>query len=329
MVISRTPLRISFVGGGTDLPAFIDTHGGGAVLSTAIDKYVHVIVAPRFESDFRIGYSRTEIRRRVTDIQHDLVREALVRTGLSRSLDVLTLADVPGGGTGMGSSSAVTVGLLNALYAYRGAHRTRETLAHEAAEIEIEVLGKPIGLQDQYACAVGRCNLIEFRPGGIVHVEPVVAPPETFSRLHQSLLLFYLDHARASDAVLARQGDGIRNGSNVEALLRMRELAYEARDALADGSVERIGDLLHENWLLKRSVAGGVSTERIDDVYARARDAGVRGGKVLGAGGGGFLLLQAPPETHAAVRDALGDLREVPFRFASDGTRILFVEEQW
>jgi len=329
VVVSRTPLRMSFVGGGTDLPQFVEAHGGGAVLSAAIDKYVHVIVSPRFEPDFRIGYSRTEIRSRVCDIEHDLVREALVRTGLSRSLDVLTLADVPGGGTGMGSSSAVTIGLLNAFYAYRGVHRTRESLAREAAEIEIDVLGKPIGFQDQYACAMGRFNLIEFLPGRVVHVEPVIASEETFARLHHSLLLFHLGSARAPDAVLADQNDRIGNGTNVDALLRMRELAYRGRDVLAEGDVDTFGDLLHENWLLKRGVGAGITNERIDGLYERALLAGARGGKVLGAGGGGFLLLLAPEPTHDAVRRELSELREVPFRFSSAGTQILLVEEQW
>lgn len=327
MVISRTPLRMSFVGGGTDLPAFVERHGGGAVVSTAIDKYVHVIVSPRFEGDFRIGYSRTEIRERVDEIQHDLVREALRRTGLTRGLDVLTRADVPGNGTGLGSSSAVTVGLLNAFYAYRGVHRAPEELAREACEIEIDVLGKPIGYQDQYAAAVGRFNLIEFLPGG-VKVEPIVAQPDTFRTLHRSLLLFYVGGTRSADAILARQSDGVRNGDNTAALLGMRELAYRMRDLLGNGDVDGVGELLHENWLLKRTVCDDVTNPVIDDLYGRARDAGALGGKLLGAGGGGFLLVQAPEAAHGKVRSALAELREVPFRFASSGTRMLLVE-QW
>jgi D-glycero-alpha-D-manno-heptose-7-phosphate kinase len=329
MVISRTPLRMSLVGGGTDLPDFFERHGGGAVVSTAIDKYVHVIVSPRFEGDFRIGYSRTEIRERVDEIQHDLVREALRRTGLARGLDVLTLADVPGGGTGMGSSSAVTVGLLNAFHAYRGAHRSAEQLAAEACELEIDVLGKPIGLQDQYACAVGRFNLIEFLPGGVVKVEPIVAEPETFAALHRSLLLFYLGGARSADELLARQGNGVRNGDNTHALIGMRELAYRTRDLLADGDVDGVGRLLHDNWMLKRTVADGVTNDYIDQAYERALAGGALGGKLLGAGGGGFLLVHAPEHAQRNVRTALKDLREVPFRFSASGTQIRLVEQQW
>jgi D-glycero-alpha-D-manno-heptose-7-phosphate kinase len=319
---------MSFVGGGTDLPDFFDQHGGGAVVSTAIDKFVHVIVSPRFEGDFRIGYSRTEIRQRINDVQHDLVREALRRTGMSRGLDVLTLADVPGGGTGMGSSSAVTVGLLNALHAARGVHRSPEQLAREAAEIEIDVLRKPIGLQDQYACAVGRFNLLEFLPGGIVHVQPIVAAPDTFARLHRSLLLFYLGGTRSADDVLARQAAAVREGVNVDALLEMREFAYRMRDLLSEGDVDGVGRLLHENWLLKRTLAEGITNPEIDDAYEHGRAAGALGGKVLGAGGGGFLLVHAPEEAQPELRAALSGLREVPFRFCSSGGQILLAE-QW
>src|SRR5579884_2783966 len=251
MVISRTPLRMSFAGGGTDMPEFFERHGGGAVVSAAIDKYVRVIVSPRFEGDLRIGYSRTEICERVHDIEHDLVREALLKTGLTHGLDVLTLADVPGGGTGMGSSSAVTIGLLNAFHAYRGVHRSGHQLAREACEIEVDILGKPIGYQDQYASAVGRFNLIEFEPGGIVRVQPIIAAPETFAQLHRSLLLFYLGGTRSADSVLANQNAAIRNGTNIEALKGMRALAYQLRDLLGEGDVDGVGRLLHEGWELK------------------------------------------------------------------------------
>jgi D-glycero-alpha-D-manno-heptose-7-phosphate kinase len=327
MVISRTPLRMSFAGGGTDLPAFFESHGPGAVVSTTIDKYVHVLVAPRFESDLRIGYSRTEICDRVEDIEHDLVREALRRTGLTGGLDVLTLADVPGGGTGMGSSSAVTVGLLHAFHAYRGVHRSPEQLAREACEIEIDILGKPIGYQDQFASAVGRMNLIEFERGS-VHIEPIVATAETFARLHRSLMLFYSGGPRSADTVLAKQNVGIQNGTNVDALRAMRDLAYRTRDLLGEGDVDGVGALLHDGWELKRTVADGISTNGIDEAYLRARDAGALGGKLLGAGGGGFLLVYAPQRAQASVRAALASYREVPFRFSSAGSQIRMVD-QW
>jgi D-glycero-alpha-D-manno-heptose-7-phosphate kinase len=302
-------------------------HGPGAVVSAAIDKYVHVIVAPRFEGDLRIGYSRTEICDSVDDVEHDLVREALRRTGLTSGLDVLTLADVPGGGTGMGSSSAVTVGLLNAFHAYRGVHRSAEQLAREACEIEVDILGKPIGYQDQFASAIGRMNLIEFERGG-VHVEPIVAAPGAFAQLHRSLMLFYLGGTRSTDTVLARQNAGIRNGTNVDALIAMRDLAYRTRDLLSEGDVDGVGLVLHEGWELKRTVADGISSNGIDEAYARARDAGALGGKLLGAGGCGFLLVYARDRAQASVRAALAQYREVPFRFSSAGSQIRMVD-QW
>ena len=318
---------MSFAGGGSDLPAFFEKYGPGAVVSATIDKYVHVLVAPRFEGDLRIGYTRTEICARVDDIEHDLVREALRRTGLTGGLDVLTLADVPGGGTGIGSSSAVTVGLLNAFHAYRGVHRSPEQLAREACEIEVDILGKPIGYQDQFAAAIGRMNLIEFDRGS-VHVQPIVAASETFARLHHSLMLFYLGGTRSADSVLAEQNARLRNGTNVDALMAIRDLAYRARDLLGEGDVDGVGALLHEGWELKRTVAGGVSNNGIDGAYTSARKAGALGGKLLGAGGSGFLLVYAAERAQAGVRAALAAYREVPFRFSSVGSQIRLVD-QW
>jgi D-glycero-alpha-D-manno-heptose-7-phosphate kinase len=327
MIVARTPLRMSFVGGGTDLPAFAENHGGGAVVSTAIDKYVRITVSKRFEGDVRVGYTQTEICDAADGVRHDLVREAMRRTGVSRGVDVLTLADVPGGGTGMGSSSAVTVGLLHALYAHRGVHRSADALAREASEIEIGVLGKPIGPQDQYASAYGGFNLIEFLPGGRVRVEPVVAAPDTFAQLHRRLLLFYTGRTRSADPVLARQSVGASNGTNVDKLSAMRDLAYRMRDVLSEGDVDAVGDLLDENWQLKRGVADGVTDNEIDALVERAREAGATGCKILGAGGGGFLLAFAPESAHASVRGALSHLREVPFRFASGGSQIVLFEQ--
>jgi D-glycero-alpha-D-manno-heptose-7-phosphate kinase len=326
MVISRTPLRISFVGGGTDLPSFCDAHGG-AVVSTTIDKRVHVIIAPRFENDIRVSYSRTETVETSKDVQHELVRETLRSSGLPRGLEILTLADVPSHGTGLGSSSAVTVGLLNALFAYQGVYKSPIELAEEASRIEIDVLGKPIGRQDQYATAIGGLNLIEFLPnGGGVRVEPLVCPPRTIERLHRSLLFYYTGTHRGSDEILHEQVRGIESENSTEALLEIRDLAYELRTHLASGDHE-IGALLHRNWELKKTLATGVTSERIDSLYDRARAAGATGGKILGAGGGGFLLVVAPPERQPAIRQELASLREVPVHLAARGTQIMFREQ--
>jgi D-glycero-alpha-D-manno-heptose-7-phosphate kinase len=326
MIISRTPLRMSFAGGGTDLPAFAVQHGG-AVVSASIDKWIRVVVNQRFEGDIRVGYSEIEIVPDVSHVRHELVREAMRRAGIPRGVDILTLADVPSRGTGLGSSSAVTVGLLNALYAFQGIAKPAVTLAEEASEIEIDVLGKPIGRQDQYAAAVGGCNLIEFLRGGGVRVAPLVTPPGTIERLHSHLLMFFTGMPRGSDEILRAQGDAASVGTNLETMHAMRELAYEMRDCLCAGDVEAVGPLLQRGWELKSVASPGAAHPALDDVFARARGAGAVGGKLLGAGGGGFIILFAPPERHGDIRDALDGLREIPFRFASHGTEILLLEQ--
>ena len=327
MIVSKTPLRVSFAGGGTDLPDFYEHHGG-AVVSTAIDKWIRVIVARRFEGDIRVSYSRTETVNTADEVEHELVREALRVTGLPRGLDIVTLADVPSRGTGLGSSSAVLVGLLAALYAYQGIQRSARALAEEASEIEINVLGKPIGRQDQYAVAFGGFNLIEFLPANAgVRVRPIVAPENTLERLHQMLMLFYTGRQRAAADVLSDQRDAIRDGTTVDALVAMRELAYAMRDALGAGDIEAFGSILHRNWELKRTLAADVSDEQIDALHARAIDAGALAGKLLGAGRGGFLLFLAPQDRHAAIRTALAELRETPFRFAATGSHIQLFED--
>ena len=318
---------MSFAGGVTDLPAFYTEHGG-AVVSTAIDKWIRVVVNQRFEGDVRVGYSEIEIVRDVNHVRHELVREAMRRTGIPRGIDVLTLADVPSRGTGLGSSSAVTVGLLNALYALQGIAKPAVTLAEEACEIEIDVLRKPIGRQDQYAAAVGGCNLIEFLPDvGGVRVSPLITPPGTMERLHRHLLLFYTGFARGSDEILRAQGDAVSGGNRIETMLSMRQLAYELRDCLAAGDVESVGEVLRRGWELKSAAAPGTGNDEIEQIFSRAHRSGAVGGKLLGAGGGGFLLLFVPPASHASVRESLEDLREIPFRFASHGTEILLLEQ--
>jgi D-glycero-alpha-D-manno-heptose-7-phosphate kinase len=328
MIVTRTPLRMSFVGGGTDLPQFADEHGG-AVVSTAIDQWIRVVVGRRFEGDVRVGYSQIELVSDVNAVQHDLVRETMRRTGIVRGVDILTLADVPSRGTGLGSSSAVTVGLLQALYAFQGIAKSPYELAEEACEIEIEALGKPIGRQDQYAVAVGGMNLIEFLPrGGGVRVEPIVCTEKTLQQLHRSLMLFYTGSSRGSDTILSHQGQVAVQGNNITELTALRDLAYEMRDALSAGKVNRVGELLDRNWQLKRAAAPGTSTVEIDQLYQRACRAGAIGGKLLGAGGGGFFLVFAPPERQLAVRQALNDFREVSIRFAMQGSQVILLERE-
>jgi D-glycero-alpha-D-manno-heptose-7-phosphate kinase len=326
MIISRTPLRVSFVGGGTDLPTFYEQHGG-AVVSATIDKWINVIVAPRFERDVRVSYSRTEIVQNASSVEHELVREAMQLTGVPRGVDIVTLADVPSRGTGLGSSSAVTVGLLNALYAFQGIYKPPLELAEQAAHIEMDILGKPIGRQDQYAAAVGGVNFIEFRrDGGGVRVEPLVCPPDTLKKVQRSLLLFYTGQQRSAESVLREQQQAIEDGQATDRLHTMRDLAFELRERLCAGEADALGALLRANWELKRGLSAAVSNEDVDRWYEQALDAGATGGKLLGAGGGGFFLACAAPAAHDAVRRALADLREVPLRFSDRGTHIALFE---
>ena len=326
MVISKTPLRMSFAGGGSDLPAFSDRHGG-AVLSTAIDKWIRVGVAVRFEGDVRVSYSQTEIVGKAGDLQHELVREAMNRTGLVRGVEVITLADLPSQGTGLGSSSAVTVGLLAALYGYEGVQKSPEELAMEACRIEIDVLGKPIGKQDQYAAALGGMNLIEFKPDGSVISEPVVAPPEHFAALHRSLLLFYTGVPRQSgDEILERQGTAVEEGDD-KALLELRDLAYEMRGAFSSAARSRRSEIC--------CIEAGSSSKPRPQERRPTRSMTSTSGRVKRVRGAASCSGPAEadssssaraPEAHQAVRKALSEYREIPFRFADRGAHLLLVE---
>jgi len=324
MIISQTPYRVSFAGGGTDLPAFYRQEYG-AVLSIAVDKHMYVTVSPRFEPSTRVAYTRTEIADSVADIQHELAREALKLTGLGRHLEITTVGDVPAG-TGMGSSSSLTVGLLLALYAYKGQMVSAKNLAEQACRIEIELLGKPIGKQDQYAAAFGGMNYIRFNPDGSVDVEPVPATPETMQELQKRMLLLYTQQQRDANAILQRQSDGTKDRMPI--LRAMRDLAQEMRLALGGGGgLDEFGRLLHEGWQLKRSLGFGISVDLVDAWYEQARKLGAQGGKLLGAGGGGFLLLFAPPERHNMIRDALGHPRELTFGIDRRGGRVIFISD--
>lgn len=326
MVISRTPLRVSFVGGGTDLPAY-SRENGGAVVSTAIDKYIYAIVSERFEDSIRVSYSQTEIVDRVDDLRHELVREALKIAGLRRKVEVITVADVPSQGTGLGSSSAVTVGVLNALFAYQGILKSPEELASMASHIEIDMLGKPIGRQDQYACAYGGMQLLTFGPGDAVRRDPVVMPAFAVRELERNLLMFYTGQQRAAADVLTGVSSAVATKSDVhDAMARMRELALELFGSLTrGGDVSALGAALDENWRLKRRLHEGIANDAVDERYDAALDAGALGGKILGAGGGGFLLFYVEPERHAAVRSRMAGLRELPFRLDTVGSTIIHV----
>jgi len=323
VIITRTPLRISFAGGATDLPSFYRTHGGGAVTSAAIDRYVHVLVNPKFDRSIRVAYSRTENVDRLEQLQHGLVREAMRLTGLHEAIEVHTIADIPGEGTGLGSSSTLTVGLLNAFYAYQGILKEPAELAREACEIEIDRLGGAQGKQDDYIAAFGGVQFFEFRPDDSVRVAPIPLATADREALSDHLSLFYTGVTRKAEDLLRRQSE--RTQENRPALERLRELASDAREAIARREFARLGAILDEGWTLKRGLSSGVSTEGIDASYAAAKAAGAWGGKITGAGGGGFLFLVHPPERSREIARALAPMERLSVRITPEGSRILFV----
>ena len=322
MIISQAPYRVSLAGGGTDLPAF-SREEAGAVLSIAIARHMYVTVSPRFDETTRVAYTRTEIAGTIDEIDHDIAREALRLTELGRHLEITTIGDVPAG-TGLGSSSSLTVGLLQALYAYRGEIVSAQRLAEEACRIEIDVLGKPIGRQDQYAAAFGGVNYIRFHPDDTVDVDPVPITAATVRELESRVLLVYTEKRRSADDILGAQSAS--TADRMPALREMRDMADAMRHTLTGvPDFEELARLLHHGWMLKRSITAGISDSEIDEVYETARRHGAQGGKLLGAGGGGFVLLLAPADRHGEILDALGKPRTLPFGVDPRGSRIIFV----
>jgi D-glycero-alpha-D-manno-heptose-7-phosphate kinase len=324
MIISRTPLRVSFVGGGTDMPVFYRRHGG-AVISTSIDLYVYVAVNNKFDDRLRVSYSQIENVATVSEVAHPIVRAVLQKLGLTGGLEITSVADVPSHGTGLGSSSAFCVGLLNALLTNRERHVESHGLGAQACEIEIDVLGEPIGKQDQYASAVGGLNHIRFNPDDTVEVMPLAHMPVPASEIRKSLVMLYTGVGRSAAGILEKQRANLaRDDDCSHRLQSMLKLVEALKRELEKGNVGALGEVMHEAWQLKRGLAEGISSEAIDDWYDRARAAGALGGKVLGAGGGGFMLLCAPPERHAAIIRALPELRPVNFGFETLGSTIIF-----
>ena len=321
MIISQTPLRISFVGGGTDLKSFYHKEDG-MVLSTAIDKYVYVIVKERFDDKIYINYSIKEIVDDVSQIKHQLVREAMKKVGIDKGVEITTLADIPSEGSGLGSSSTVTVGLLNALYNYAGKQVTLEQIAREACEIEIDICRKPIGKQDQYIAAYGGLNRITFHPDESVSVDKLPLYNKDLILLGSRLLLFFTNKTRKADAILKKQKK--TTGNNRAVLRSMKDFVPKLERSLGRSKFTMLGKLLHENWILKKSLVGSISNPEIDEMYNKAMNAGALGGKICGAGGGGFLLMYVPKAKQDKVRGALSDYRELHFMLDSFGSRIIF-----
>jgi D-glycero-alpha-D-manno-heptose-7-phosphate kinase len=325
MIGTRTPFRISFAGGGSDLRSFYSRQPG-CVVSTSINKYMYILVHPYFDRKIQVKYSRVELVDHAAQIQHPIVRIALGRFGIE-GVDINSIADIPAG-TGLGSSCSFTVGLLNALYAYAGKFASKEVLAQDACEIEIENLGEPIGKQDIYAAAYGGLNMITFYPDETVQVEPVIMPRGQRDKLTASLRMFFLGSTRSASDILGQQQSNVEaDPKKFAALARMVELARQLREALVSGRVDDLGPILDENWQLKKTLSGRISNDRIDAYYEKAKRHGASGGKLLGAGGAGFLLLYCPPENHDRLRRALADLQELEFSFDSFGSQVIYYEE--
>jgi D-glycero-alpha-D-manno-heptose-7-phosphate kinase len=321
VIITQTPLRIGLVGGGTDLPAYYREHGG-RVLNAAIDKYIYVIVKQRFDDDIYVNYSRKEIVSSVQEIQHELVREAMYMTGVTGGVEVTTLADIPSAGSGLGSSSSVTVGLLHALFAYQGRQVSAEELADRACAIEIDRCRKPIGKQDQYAAAYGGISDIHFGPGDRVFVDEIRMPPTLRRRMQGELLLFFTGITRDANTILGEQTANI--GDRLTQLGQLRDLAGEAASGLRGGDIDALGVALNKSWQAKRMLASGVSSSQIDEAVEGALSAGATGAKVTGAGGGGFLLVVCPLEAQRAVRERLANMQELPIKLEPLGSRVIF-----
>jgi len=325
MIISKTPFRISFVGGGSDLPDFY-RRGYGAVVSSAIDRFVYLALHEFFEPRYLLKYAQTESCESIDAIRHPLIRECLRITDNRDFLEITSFADIPSLGSGLGSSSAFSVGLIHALLARQGRMPSHETCAARACEVEIDRLEEPIGKQDQYATAFGGMNYIRFNPDGSVHIDPIIFSLDARAELEKRLVLFYTGITRSASGILAEQRQNIVSDSrHFDTLCRMRDQADELRDSLARGNLGAIGTMMHEGWLLKKQMASGISSPHLDEIYERGRAAGVTGGKVLGAGGGGFFLFYTEPERREALIQALGDLRLISFRLERQGTRIIYV----
>lgn len=328
MVISKTPLRASFFGGGTDFRNYFENSrfGYGTVLSTTVDMYVYITINKKFDDKIRICYSETEVVDQVDDIKHNIIREAMKMAGIDHGVEIIYMADLPlaTAGVGMASSSAIGVGVLNALFAYQNIHQTPETLAHMACQLEIERLGNPIGIQDQYAVAYGGLRQYKFFSNGTVSAAPVICDPERLALLKRRLMLFFTGMTRNSSKIMQEQNNSIRQ--KMQILDKLVEETNHAYQILSEGPLDEWGYALNRAWEYKKQLANGISNPLIEDMYQAAMDAGALGGKILGAGGGGFLLLYVPEEFQKAVCQKLKQYRLMDWNLEAQGSSIIFAD---
>lgn len=325
MIVSRTPFRISLGGGGTDLPAYYSKHGGFFVAG-AVDKYMHIVLNDRFEPGIRLSYSRTEIVDAVEQIRHPSVREALKLVGVGDRIEIVSLADVPAA-TGLGSSGSFTVGLLNALYARQRVVKSPDEVAEAACDIAMNRLREPSGKQDEYAASLGGIRSYEIDREGRVTSKELKIPENTLSELEYGMMMFYTGITRSAGEILGKQQAKVSEGDD-DALRKMhaiKAIGMESKKALESSDLKRFGELLHEHWVLKRGITESMSTDSVDSWYASARENGALGGKLVGAGGGGFLMLFCQ-EGRERVRAALArrGLVEMRFRFDPQGSKVIY-----
>jgi len=326
MIVSRTPLRMSFVGGGSDLPSYYKQKGG-AVLSTSVDKYMYVTVNKKFDNNIRLSYSITENESNIQKIKHPIVRNTLKLLDIQGGVEITSISDIPSQGSGLGSSSSYTVALLHALYAYKGENASKEELGRLSSHIEIDLCGDRIGKQDQYAAAFGGLNLIEFNEDDSVVVSPVICKPKTIKKMEDSIIVFYTGRTRSASALLSEQSKNMKQADKRELMSNMVSLAYDMRDLLENDDIEPLGELLDKNWQLKRQMTVGISNSQIDDWYSKGILAGATGGKLLGAGDGGFIMFFAPQEKHVDITKAMKDLQRIPFSFDDGGSKVVFSDQ--
>jgi D-glycero-alpha-D-manno-heptose-7-phosphate kinase len=323
MIITRSPLRISLGGGGTDLPSYYREHGGFLVAG-AIDKFVYITLHERFMPEIMVRYSKTEVVSRAEDIQHPILREALRMIPVEDHLEITSLSDIPAG-TGLGSSGSFTTALLCALHAYCRNHVTQRDIAEQACHIEMDILGEPIGKQDQYIAAFGGITAFTFRPDDQVEVQPLRIPPATLHRLEDGLAMFFTGYTRNASEILKDQDvrSKQKDKDMIESMHFVKRLGYESKATLEAGDLRAFGELMHEHWERKRARSSGMSNQQIDRYYDLARANGAIGGKLIGAGGGGFLLFYTEDKARLSAVMAAAGLREVRFRFDFGGNRVM------
>lgn len=326
MIITRAPFRVSFCGGGSDIPSFYEQYGG-CVLSTSIRKYMYLTIHNYFHKDqIVLKYSKTETVNDYRDIEHRYFRQCLEDFQIT-GVEISSMADIPAG-TGLGSSSSFTVALLQLLYTYRGEYVSKYKLAKDACEVEIGKLGEPIGKQDQFAAAFGGLKFYEFCPNGFVNVEPIIMARDSYSVLENNILMFYLGGVHSASQILREQSANVRSVDKAKVQQKMCGLTRTLKEELQKNNVDAMGELLHENWSLKKTLAAGISNPAIDDVYDAAMKAGALGGKLLGAGGAGFMIFYVKPERQQSVRNALARLREMEFEIDNSGASIVLIDKE-